>query len=107
MNAVPDTLIMKGELSLEKRCILNWDHGTKIEYLEEKGKKQSLKLYLVSHGDRYGGFIIVPGGSSLRTFVLFPTLLHSNKDTKKPESSFLELSDFFTGDTYRASRDTL
>ena len=26
---------------------------------------------------------------------------------KKPESSFLELSDFFTGDTYRASRDTL
>ena len=35
----------------------------------------------------------------------FPTLLHSNKDTKKPESSFLELSDFFTGDTYRASRD--
>ena len=55
MNAVPDTLIMKGELSLEKRCILNWDHGKKIEYLEEKGKKQSLKLYLVSHGDRYGG----------------------------------------------------
>ena len=41
MNAVPDTLIMKGELSLEKRCILNWDHGKKIEYLEEKGKKQS------------------------------------------------------------------
>ena len=39
MNAVPDTLIMKGELSLEKRCILNWDHGKKIEYLEEKGKK--------------------------------------------------------------------
>ena len=55
MNAVPDTLIMKGELSLEKRCILNWDHGKKIEYLEEKGKKQSLKLYLVSHGDRDGG----------------------------------------------------
>ena len=27
--------------------------------------------------------------------------------TKKPESSFLELSDFFTVDTYRASRDTL
>ena len=25
--------------------------------------------------------------------------------TKKPESSFLELSDFFTGDTYRASTD--
>jgi len=23
----------------------------------------------------------------LRTFVLFPTLLHSNKDTKKPESA--------------------
>ena len=30
---------MKGELSLEKRCIWNWDHGKKIEYLEEKGKK--------------------------------------------------------------------
>ena len=30
-------------------------------------------------GDRYGGLIIVPGGSSLRTFVLFLTLLHSNK----------------------------
>ena len=27
--------------------------------------------------------------------------------TKKPESSFIELSDFFTEDTYRASRDTL
>ena len=27
--------------------------------------------------------------------------------THKPESSFLELSDFFTGDTYRASSDTL
>ena len=25
---------------------------------------------------------------------------------KKPESSFLELSDFFTGDTYLASSDT-
>ena len=36
----------------------------------------------------------------------FSTLLHSNKDKKKPESSFLELSDFFTGDTYRASSDT-
>ena len=36
----------------------------------------------------------------------FSALLHSSKDTKKPESSFLELSDFFTGDTYRASRDT-
>lgn len=30
-------------------------------------------------GDRYGGLIIVPGGSNLRTFVLFLTLLHSNK----------------------------
>ena len=30
---------MKGELSLKKRCIWNWDHGKKIEYLEEKGKK--------------------------------------------------------------------
>ena len=37
--------------------------------------------------------------------LLFFFLLHSNKDQKKPESSFLELSDFFTGDTYRASRD--
>lgn len=27
-------------------------------------------------------------------------------NTKKPESSFLELSDFFTGDTYRASSNT-
>ena len=58
-------------------------------------------------GDRYGGLIIVPGGSSLQTFVLSSTLLHSNKHTKKPESSFLELSDFFYRDTYRASRDTL
>jgi hypothetical protein len=33
--------------------------------------------------------------------------LHSNKHTQKPESSFLELSDFFYRDTYRASRDTL
>ena len=64
MNAVPDTLIMKGELSLEKRCILNWDHGKKIEYLEEKGKKQSLKLYLVSHGDRYGGSQCVGGADA-------------------------------------------
>ena len=24
---------------MEKRCIWNWDHGKKIEYLEEKGKK--------------------------------------------------------------------
>ena len=30
---------MKGELSLKKRCIWNWDHGKKIEYLEERGKK--------------------------------------------------------------------
>ena len=36
----------------------------------------------------------------------FSALLHSSKDTKEPESSFLELSDFFTGDTYRASSDT-
>ena len=50
--------------------------------------------------DRYGGQISVPGGSNLRTFVLFSTRLHSSKDTKKPESSFLELSDFFTGDIY-------
>lgn len=26
-------------MSLKKRCIWNWDHGKKIEYLEEKGKK--------------------------------------------------------------------
>ena len=39
-------------------------------------------------------------------FLFLQTRLHSSKDTKKPESSFLELSDFFTGDTYRASRDT-
>ena len=58
-------------------------------------------------GDRHGGQISVLGGSSLQTFVLFPTRLHSNKTQKKPESSFLELSDFFTGDTYRASSDTL
>ena len=24
---------------MKKRCIWNWDHGKKIEYLEEKGKK--------------------------------------------------------------------
>ena len=42
-----------------------WDtqEESKIEYLEEKGKKQSLKLYLVSHGDRYGGSQCVPTGS--------------------------------------------
>lgn len=34
-------------------------------------------------GDRHDGLISVPGGSSLRIFVLFPTLLHSYKDTKK------------------------
>ena len=34
-------------------------------------------------GDRHDGQISVPGGSSLRIFVLFPTLLHSYKDTKK------------------------
>ena len=81
MNAVPDTLIMKGELSLEKRCILNWDHGKKIEYLEEKGKKQSLKLYLVSHGDRYGGSQCTTG------LICVPN--------KKSESSRKELSGFF------------
>ena len=58
-------------------------------------------------GDRHCGQISVPGGSSLRNFVLFSTRLHSNKHTHKPESSFLELSDFFYRDTYRASRDTL
>ena len=79
MNAVPDTLIMKGELSLEKRCILNWDHGKKIEYLEEKGKKQSLKLYLVSHGDRYGGSQCVPTGS---------ICVHVKKSLKVQEKSF-------------------
>ena len=58
-------------------------------------------------GDGHCGQISVPGGSSLRNFVLFSTRLHSNKHTQKPESSFLELSDFFYRDTYRASRDTL
>ena len=58
-------------------------------------------------GDRHCGQISVPGGSSLRNFVLFSTRLHSNKHTQKPESSFLKLSDFFYRDTYRASRDTL
>ena len=24
---------------MKKRCIWNWDHGKKIEYLEERGKK--------------------------------------------------------------------
>ena len=61
----------------------------------------------VTIGDRHCGQISVPGGSSLRNFVLFSTRLHSNKHTHKPESSFLELSDFFYRDTYRASRDTL
>ena len=67
---------------MEKRCILNWDHGKKIEYLEEKGKKQSLKLYLVSHGDRDGGLKCVTTG-----LICVPN--------KKSESSRKELSGFF------------
>ena len=45
-------------------------------------------------GDRYGGLIIVPGGSSLRTFVLFSTLLHSNKDKKSLKALFLNFQTF-------------
>ena len=33
-------------------------------------------------GDRYADLISVPGGSSLQTFVLFPTRLHSSKHKK-------------------------
>ena len=68
---------------------------------------QKMLFLIITIGDRYGGQISVPGGSSLRNFVLFSTRLHSNKHTQKPESSFLELSDFFKGDTYRDSSDTL
>ena len=45
-------------------------------------------------GDRYGGLIIVPGGSSLRTFVLFSTPLHSNKDKKSLKALFLNFQTF-------------
>lgn len=60
MNAVPDTLIMKGELSLEKRCILNWDHGKKIEYLEEKGKKAKFEtIFGIGIASVVGIFFVV------------------------------------------------
>ena len=49
------------------------------------------------HGDRYGGLIIVPGGSSLRTLVLFSTLLHSNKDKKSLKALFLNFQTFLQG----------
>ena len=67
-----------------------------MEYLLSQDASDNVKVSfrMCDHGDRYGGLIIVPGGSSLQTFVLSSTLLHSNKHTKKPESSFLELSDF-------------
>ena len=43
---------------------------------------QKMLFLIITIGDRYGGQISVPGGSSLRTFVLFSTLLHSNKYKK-------------------------
>ena len=48
-------------------------------------------------GDRYAGLISVPGGSSLQTFVLFPTLLHSNKHKKSLKALFLNFQTFLQG----------
>ena len=67
---------------------------------------QKMLFLIITIGDRYGGQISVPGAQVcelLFFFQLYCILIN----TKKPESSFLELSDFFTGDTYRASSDTL
>ena len=54
-------------------------------------------LFLLTIGDRYGGQISVPGGSNLRTFVLFSTLLHSNKDKKSLKALFLNFQTFLQG----------
>ena len=43
---------------------------------------------LADHGDRYDGLISVPGDSSLQTFVLSPTLLHSNNEPFMPGTAF-------------------
>ena len=49
-------------------------------------------------GYRHDGQISVPGGSSLWIFVLFPTLLHSYKDTKKSlKALFLNFQTFLQG----------
>ena len=49
-------------------------------------------------GYRHDGQISVPGGSSLWIFVLFPTLLHSYKDTKKSlKALFLYFQTFLQG----------
>ena len=50
---------------------------------------------IITIGDRYGGQISVPGGSSLRIFVLF--LLHSNKDKKSLKALFLNFQTFLQG----------
>ena len=52
---------------------------------------------IITIGDRYDGQISVPGGSNLRTFVLFSTLLHSNKDKKSLKALFLNFQTFLQG----------
>ena len=46
-------------------------------------------------GDRYADLISVPGGSSLQTFVLSPTLLYSNKHKKSLKALFLNFQTFY------------
>ena len=58
---------------------------------------QKMLFLIITIGDRYGGQISVPGGSSLRTFVLFPTLMHSNKDKKSLKALFLNFQTFLQG----------
>ena len=65
---------------------------------------QKMLFLIITIGDRYGGQISVPGAQAFKLLFFFQL---DCIQTKKPESSFIELSDFFTGDTYRASRDTL
>ena len=59
-------------------CLINSFFGTfeKTQLQNERFLEHLAKWHC-------GGLIIVPGGSSLQTFVLSSTLLHSNKHTKK------------------------
>ena len=60
---------MKGELSLKKRCIWNWDHGKKIEYLEERGKKAQFEtifgIGIAGGGGIFFGFLAFVMASKL------------------------------------------
>ena len=77
---------------------MNWKPASAV-------KVRLIVQFLKDHiGDRHGGQISVPGAQAFKLLFFFQL---DCIQTKKPESSFIELSDFFTGDTYRASRDTL